>query len=196
MISFLGTELGDISFDAVLNENITATSTITSNPIETGAEVNDHIFDNPKIYTMIGGVSNISFNPLDSDIFNAVSGLFGESADGAGRKVTAWETLNRLKTIGEPFTVQSGLESIPNMVISGLEADNNASTYKSLVFTATLTQVIIVNSVSVTFTDEQLEDGSTQEQAAPNLDQGKVTKEPVTDTSVLRSIFDIFAGEE
>ena len=40
MTTFLNTILGNIAFDAVISENIDASSTVTSNPIETGAEVN------------------------------------------------------------------------------------------------------------------------------------------------------------
>ena len=109
MITFIDTLLGPVGFDAVLSETISASSTVTSNPIETGAEINDHIFTNPKIYTLSAGVTNTPLHLSENDLFT--SDIVGVDTN---RRASAWEVLNILHDAGDTFSVQSGLELLPN----------------------------------------------------------------------------------
>ena len=183
MTTFLNTIFGSITFDAVLSEDILASSVITSNPIETGAEINDHIYINPKSFTISAGVSDTPLAITSSDLFTSL-GVVGESG-GAGRRVTAWDIMNQLHEAGEPFVVTAGLETIQNMVISSLSAPNDAEVSGSLIFTATLTQVIIVDTEESQLTEAQLKDIQTKQQATSNKSKGKVSKVPKTQQSLL-----------
>jgi hypothetical protein len=192
MTTFFNTFFGDIAFDAVITESITASSTVTTNPVEFGAEINDHIYENPKVYNLQAGVSNTPLSPLGGDLFSG--GMFGNSG-GAGRRASAWEILNFLHELGEPFSVQSGLETIDNMVIVNLEAPNDAARSGSLIFNALLVKIKIVSTEESKISAEQLKGFETKVQAASNQAQGKVTKVPKTDKSIALQIYEAFTGE-
>ena len=192
MTTFIGTILGDIAFDAVLSENISASSVVTSNPIETGAEINDHIYANPKSYTLNAGVSNTPLRVLDSDIFSSGSTV-GESG-GSGRRVAAWEILNKLHIAGEPFTVQAGLETLSNMVIVSLDAPNDSLTSGSLFVSATLVEIIVVSAEESQLSAEQLKSIQTKQQATSGVNKGKVSKVPKTEKSLALQAFEMFGG--
>lgn len=194
MTTFLNTILGNIAFDAVISENIDASSVVTSNPIETGAEVNDHIYANPKTYTLEAGVSNTPLRVLSSDIFSS-GNVVGDS-NGAGRKVSAWSILNQIHIAGEPFTVQAGLETLPNMVIVGLSAPDDAFTSGSLIFIATLVQINVVSLLEGVLPADILKSLQTKAQAASNKAKGKVSKVPKTNKSLALQLFNLFGGGE
>lgn len=194
MTTFLNTILGNIAFDAVLSEIIDASSTVTSNPIETGAEVNDHIYANPKTYTLQAGVTNTPLRVLNSDIFSA-GNLLGDSR-GAGRRVSAWEVLNQIHEAGEPFVVQAGLETLPNMVIVGLSAPNDAFTSGSLIFSATLVQITVVSLLEGTLPADMLKSIQTKAQATSNKAKGKVSKIPKENKSLALQVFELLGGDD
>ncbi len=179
MITFLDTILGPVGFDAVLSESISASSTVTSSPIETGAEINDHIFTNPKIYTLSAGVTNTPLSLLNDDIFT--TGIFTVGDSGGGRREAAWEVLNILHDAGETFSVQSGLELLPNMVITSLDTTTDAATQGALLFSATLQQLTIVDTQLEQLSAEQLQTIA-KPKASPVKDAGKVSKKPVDES--------------
>ena len=179
MITFLDTILGPVGFDAVLSESISASSTVTSSPIETGAEINDHIFTNPKIYTLSAGVTNTPLSLLNDDIFT--TGIFTVGDSGGGRREAAWEVLNILHDAGGTFSVQSGLELLPNMVITSLDTTADAATQGALLFSATLQQLTIVDTQLEQLSAEQLQ-AIAKQKASPVKDAGKVSKKPVEES--------------
>lgn len=51
--------IGGFYFYAVLSESVTKTATITTNPVEDGSQLNDHIIKNPTSVTIEGEVSKL-----------------------------------------------------------------------------------------------------------------------------------------
>ena len=192
MITFIDTLLGPVGFDAVLSESISASSTVTSNPIETGAEINDHIFTNPKTYTLSAGVTNTPLSLLNDDIFT--TGIFTVGDSGGGRREAAWEVLNILHDAGDTFGVQAGLELLPNMVITSLDTTTDAATQGALLFTATLQQLTIVDTELEQLSAEQLQDIA-KPKASPVKDAGKVSKKETADESIALQISNIFGAD-
>lgn len=191
MITFIDTLLGPVGFDAVLSETISASSTVTSNPIETGAEINDHIFTNPKIYTLSAGVTNTPLSLLSDDIFT--TGIFTVGDSGGGRREAAWEVLNILHDAGDTFSVQAGLELLDNMVITSIDTTTDAATQGALLFSATLQQLTIVDTALEQLSAEQLQTIA-KPKASPVKDAGKVSKKPVEE-SVLLQISNLFGAD-
>ena len=181
MTTFIDTVLGTVGFDATMSETISASSTVTSNPIETGAEINDHIFTNPKIYTLSAGVSNTPLRVLTDDIF--ATGIFTIGDSGGGRREAAWEVLNTLHEAGDIFSIQSDLELLQNMVITSLDTTTDAATQGALVFTATLQQLVIVDTDIEQLSAEQLKT-LIKAKASPVKDKGKVTKKESKDEAI------------
>lgn len=187
MITFIDTLLGPVGFDAVLSETISASSTVTSNPIETGAEINDHIFTNPKIYTLSAGVTNTPLHLSENDLFT--SDIVGVDTN---RRASAWEVLNILHDAGDTFSVQSGLELLPNMVLTSLDTTLDAATQGALLFSATLQQLTIVDTALEQLSADQLQ-SIAKPKASPVKDAGKVSKRPV-DESLFLQVKNFFFG--
>lgn len=61
-----GYYVGSISFDLLISENLTLESEVTSHPIETGANVSDHVRNLPRKGSLIGLVTNYPLNALNT----------------------------------------------------------------------------------------------------------------------------------
>jgi len=147
--------LDDVEFDITLTEGAKTNSRITKNPVEAGADMNDHIIIDPMTYNVQGVVSNVS-----SDVLGQFVALASRFADRTKAQI-AWEGLLALQALKEPFTLVQGLKSYDNVVISNLQEDQDTSTANALVFTANLTEINIVTTVSesATFGDANTSDG-------------------------------------
>lgn len=111
--------VGPVRFDCVISEDHTSEIEITGNPIETGAEVNDHAYIKPKQVTLDVADNNAAL------IFNAL--------------VTFQES--RI-----PFFMITGLKLYKNMLIQSIDATRDKDTSKILRATIILREVIIVST--------------------------------------------------
>lgn len=148
-----GSALASVELDAVIREGATASSRITDNPVEQGANMNDHIIIEPMTFTMEGVVSNIA-----SNAFAAVTGLF---TDGNQKAQATWNDLLKLQIDRTPFTLNQGLKSYPNVVIISLSTSQDVNTSNSLFFTANLKEFIFVGTETITteqFTEPSIAD--------------------------------------
>lgn len=178
-----------LTWDAIITESFAVSSTVTSNPIETGAEINDHSFINPRIYTMTAGQSNTPLSLFSianlQNIVSTIAGAFG--AEHETRRQAAWKELTDLHDSGKTFTVQTGLEAMENMIITSLDTSADAATQGALIFSVTLQQLIIVNSAEEQLSDDQLAEIA-EAKASPVKDKGKVSKDASEDQSFLSQI--------
>ena len=175
----LNTSDGDIQLDATLREDTETNSTLTSHPIEFGAVISDHVFDNPKTYVVEGGVTDTPMGFVGDD-------PAGDSFSGsnATRSQAAWELLQRIKAAGDVFDVQTGLELIEDVVLISLVNSREAATSKALFVRMTLQQVILTDTLETFLTSEQLAD-AVKAQGQSNVERGQIQKEEVTNQSWL-----------
>ncbi len=147
----VGNYIDTIELDVVITENASATSRITKNPVENGADINDHIIIEPMTFSMEGVVSNAS-----SSILDLASGILNED-----KALKTWNDLLKLMTDRTLFTLVQGLRSYNNVALLTLNTDADKDTSNGLFFTATFSEVIIVN-VSVapnrTYADQDTSD--------------------------------------
>lgn len=148
----------EIPLDVVVSYTPEMSSTITSNPTQTGVNVNDHVYNNPDTMTIKFGISDIrgsyarlkgivkSFTSVDS-IKNPVS---------PSRALLSM--LCKAKEEHTLFALDDGLHTYTDMVITNITYDKDKSTYRTLVATVTLQQFIFVNT---------LESGSKRPQVVP-----------------------------
>jgi len=141
MISFIGTVLGDIGFDAVLSEGATVKANVTKHPVEFGAEISDHVYVMPATVVIRGGVANTLFgkqeNPEDP---------FGTSFNSeTTRSENAWGALETIQAAGLPFSVQTGVKLWEGMVLESLQTERDAVRSNVLLFVATLREVFLVD---------------------------------------------------
>ena len=124
--------LGPILFDAVLSEDHESDVEITSNPIETGSEVNDHAYIKPKKVTLEVADSNAAL------VYNAL--------------IAFQETR-------VPFYMVTGLRIYRNMLISSIKAKRDKDTSRILRATISLREVIIVSTGAAPATSSSGEQG-------------------------------------
>ncbi len=161
-----GNFIGEIELDAIITEGALATAKLTENPVENGANMNDHIIIEPMSFTMEGVVSNISSSVIGQ--FTRVPAIFTPDNTKAH---LAWNALLELQISKEPFTLVQGLRSYDNIVILSLKEDQNKDTANGLFFTATMKEVIFVGSQIIV--PDQFNDDDTADSMVPATTGGQ-----------------------
>lgn len=138
-----------IPLDVVVRYSPEMSSTITTNPVQSGVNVNDHVYSNPDTMTVIFG---------SSDIKGSLARLKGvvksfKSIDSLKNPVTPSRALlNLLYKAKEEHTllcVDDGLHTYTDMIITNISYDKDKSTYRTLVATVVLQQFLFVNTEEV-----------------------------------------------
>lgn len=115
--------IGPVKLDVVISEKHTSSIDITGNPIETGAEVNDHAYIKPKEVTLEIASSNAS---------------------------ATYEALIRFQESRVPFYLTTGLKIYKNMLVQSINATRDKTNSRILFGTIDLKEVIIVSTGSAT----------------------------------------------
>lgn len=159
-----GNFIGEIEIDVIVSESATSTATITKNPVENGADINDHIIIEPMTFSITGVVSNSGIG-----LFQNISALANLVSDKTKSQAT-WDDLLKLQSDREPFTLVQGLKTYDNVVIQSLTETQDKTTAGSLSFTATLVEINLVGTVA----PPNIEFGSqeTSDQMTPATDGG------------------------
>ena len=185
--------IGGIELDAVLSETHNNQVRLTKNPVELGADITDHAVIEPK---KINIQAQVSDTPLGTAAFgqivDLVTGLFGTStAQNITRSNTAYNAMVQLMEEREPIEVQTKLKLYQDMVITSLSVTQDKNTSRIVLMNISLEEILITESQIVKLDPEQLQEGSTREQATSAEKKGR--QEPVapsetTNKSVLKSI--------
>jgi hypothetical protein len=109
--------IGPVPIDCLISEKHTSDLEITGNPIETGAEANDHAYIKPKEVVLEIGDENAS---------------------------ATFQALTRFQESRVPFTLSTGLNAYKNMLVQSVQATRDAKYSKVLSATITLKEVKIV----------------------------------------------------
>ena len=194
---FIRTEksIGGIQLDAVISESHTNEVSLTSNPVEFGAEITDNAVTQPKKVNILAQVSDTPMGlAAFGQIVDLVTGLFGTSTtDNITRSNAAYNAIIQLQEEREPIEIQTRLKLYTDMVITKVTTIQDKDTSRIVRMSIDLQQVIITQSEIVQLTEEQLRAGSAREQASPAEKSGrKEAIEPPADTnkSVLKTIID------
>lgn len=113
--------IGPVPINCVISEKHVSSLEITSNPIETGAEANDHAYVKPKEVTL-------------------------EIADRNAALI--YNILVQFQETRVPFYLVTGLTIYPDMLIQSIDATRDKTHSRILRATVTLKQVIIVSTAS------------------------------------------------
>lgn len=162
--------IGVLRLDAVIEEAPTFEGKPTSHPVERGVAVSDHYIQSPDKLVMRGIVSDYParlLGGLHGILEGKLPGLPGDVVDAfrqgegtSSRSLGAFRALKALKESGEPFDVVTGLQVYRSMVFTNLSPTRNASTGRSLQFTAEMVQVRIVSGSIVGIPVETVAEGS------------------------------------
>lgn len=193
-------DIGGIILDAVISETTSSTVRVTRNPVELGADINDHAIIEPKEYTLEGVVTDSPLAGLGviSNIGNIFSSSFffgSSSADARTRSQAAYDALIALQESREPLNIQTGLKQYSNMLISNITVTQDKDSSKAIFFTAKLTEIIITSTEIIDFPKDTLEPDVTQQQGSSPVDEGlKQATGAAGNKSILKSITDSFGG--
>jgi len=160
-----GNFISTVEIDAVINESASATVRVTENPVEFGANMNDHIITEPMTFTVSGIVSNISSNKIGQ--FLRVPTIFSKNTS---KSKEAWEALLELQINKTPFTLVQGLKEYRNIVILSLTENQDKDTANGLFFTATMKEVIFAGAEIIT--EEQFNNINIADKMVPAISGG------------------------
>lgn len=144
------TLIGDVAIDCTVTETHTATATVTKHPVESGANITDHIRPEPVQLSVTGIVSD---TPIGSKQVQRAIDAGGAkvqitenetptSAAGFGR--TAWAKLEAIRVAAKPVKVTTRDRTYENMALTSLAVPKEAKNGGALYFTAQFEQVRIV----------------------------------------------------
>jgi hypothetical protein len=141
-------------FDVTFRETHDLENIITQNPVQSGANINDHVYQQPILVTLDIGVSDC-----------LGSYIAGQYSDNASRSVSAYLVLMGLWQQALILDVYTQLVSYRSMIIKSIVAVRDKTTQTILRATIVLQQLIITDAVSVTIaqgasTDPQVTDNS------------------------------------
>ena len=186
--------IGGIELDNVLLEDHNKNVAITTNPIESGADITDHAIVLPDSLFIRGVVTD---SPLGlaalGQIIDNITSLFGSStSSNQTRSQQAFEAMQTLMINLEPITVVTKLKTYTNMLITNFNVSQDKDSSNIVFMDLTLEEIIITESVTVDLTEADADD-SVKKAVTGTADRGKqLVTEPTTQesTSVLKTITD------
>lgn len=166
------TNIGGYFFDGIMNINHTRELEITENPVETGASIVDHSYVKP---------ATIMMDVLMSDVHRSI---YPGQFDGAkSRSLAAWDVLNKIQSSRIPCSVFTPLGLYNNMLVSSIEATEDASTVHALSAKVTLREIPIARIKTVKI--------SSAPQTTNSTNLGQLEASPIGGTlgSILYELF-------
>lgn len=144
------TMIGDLALDCTVTETHTATSTVTQHPVESGANITDHIRPDPVKLAITGIVSDTPIGAREVQKALNVGGVSVQirqqdtptSPVGFGR--AAWSKLEEIRNAAKPVTVLTRDKKYESMAMVLLSIPKEAKNGGALYFTAQFEQVRIV----------------------------------------------------
>lgn len=162
---------GVVEFDAdlTISEQHERSSVVTDHPVESGANVSDHVIVQPERVILRGFVTDST-----AAVFAADEGTGGEP----GRTQDAFDVLDQLAASREPMDVVTGRKEYSSMVITRLDLPRERP--NSMQFTIELQQVKIVDSADGTLLAAVADaaigetgDAATQDRVAGEVNRGR-----------------------
>lgn len=135
---YIKTNIAGYFFDAVLQENYSRSLTITSHPVETGANISDHAYINPVELTMLIGMSDSMTSVVD-----------GQFSDGKSRSQSAFQVLAALQEQRIPLKVMTQLGSFNNILVETIAVPKDYTNKYNLKATVTLKEVFVASVKTV-----------------------------------------------
>lgn len=139
--------IGSITLDATILESHEYSAEVTNHPIETGGFVTDHIYENPRIVSIEGHIT-------DSPVvfFTDLGGISKRSVEAHDQLVALYQSRNIVSVV-------TGLKIYSDMVIENLTFPKNQQTGRKLEFRAQFKEIKTAQSQII---------GIAEEKAAPD----------------------------
>lgn len=164
-----GRSIAGIVPDVVITESHNDELAITNHPVEQGAAITDHAFKLPTQITLRYGFADRS-GPLN--------------VSGPGSPQAIYDLLLSLQASRQPFDVVTGKRSYKNMLMKSLSTVTDGATENVLIVTASLQQIIVVETRVVTVAP--MEDHKFPESTAPIENRGTKQAKEVSPSLIYR----------
>lgn len=151
-----GRSIAGIIPQVVIQEHHRDELEITKHPVEQGAAITDHAFNQPSTCTMRCGWSN--------------SGSLFLLGTGVSDPDSTYGMLLNLQASRQPFDVLTGKRTYSNMLIKALDVVTDASTENSLIVEIQLQQILVAQTLTTTLAPAS--DMASPEQTAPSVNAG------------------------
>lgn len=115
---------------------------VTTNPIEDGSEVADHVMREPDRVTVEGFVSDTPVEILGGVLGGNVSGLVGDIVGAEVRHVEAWRLLRQAFDTQALLTLVTTLGEYEDMVIESLSTQQSDRSAHALWFSMSLVKIV------------------------------------------------------
>lgn len=125
-----GNLYGNIELDAVLDENHEWSAEATSNPVEVGAPITDHVIDQSDKLKLRGFVTDAPLN-----LSQSISGFFNSGSTG-NRTQGVFDLLHQLLKLKEPMTVYTKHRIYEDMVLTNVTIPRSAGVGEAIEFSA------------------------------------------------------------
>lgn len=159
-----GNAWGNVELDAVLEEGHEWSAEATSNPVEDGAPVTDHIIENPDKLRMRCFVTDAPLN-ASSSLSNFFSSIVGSLGGGSkafdNRTQNAFDLLHELLKLKMEMTVYTKHRTYDDMILTNVTIPRSAADGEALEFTA---EFIHIRKVATQMVD--VPDGISSKKAA------------------------------
>lgn len=119
---------------------------ITSNPVQMGVNVNDHTYNNPDTLVVNFGTSDVKGTLARmTGLISTVQNVFDNIKNNQTPSRILLALLYKAKEERTLFKIDDGLRTYTDMLIQNITYDKDKTTYRALVATITLQQLIYVN---------------------------------------------------
>lgn len=157
----IGTE--SLYFDAIFSTQHDTSLNITEHPIQTGANVSDHAYEE---------ASKLTFDIGMSDVMTSI--IPGQFSSNFSRSVSAYKKLRDLQCKRLPITVVTRLGTYNNMLVETISTSDDNKTLYGLRATVTLKQIFVVSVTTVKISERphKSEESNEGDQKVIEADEG------------------------
>jgi hypothetical protein len=139
-------------FDITFKETHTHMNEITQNPVQDGANINDHVYQQPILFTWDVGMSD------------CLTSFVPDQFDGASqRSVAAFDVLESLWKNSPLLTITTSFKQYRNMLIKSFVVTRDKHTRFGMKATVVFQQVIVTAATDIPVTAKQSSDPQTTE---------------------------------
>lgn len=159
----------NMEFDMVTSEQHRWGAAVTSNPVEDGSDVADHIKVNPDTLEITGVISNASLSRWKGQFIERALNIL----DRESNVQRAFDRLRKLLENKQPVTVYTRYKTYPNMVLTSLSIPRSKDNGDAIEFTAGFTHIKRVKTITVDAEDAGINAASSSDKSTGRKSQDK-----------------------
>jgi len=183
--------LDAVTLDASISERHGGDVVVPEHPVESGAEISDHVVRRPESLQVDGVLTDY---PLESSRGSFTFGADTAPLADAGRARAMYETLEALRDSGTVVEVRTSTRTYENMLIRSLNRTHDRTTSGAIKFTAQLSEVRFAESQTVPVQRTRI--NAAKKKVSGGKQQGTPADDSTKNKSWLAAGVDKFAGRE